>query len=62
MWCLFIVFEGLGDSNYSTFQGTPRKIEKCMVHLGAKRLFASGVADDQAGYDFFKNDRGNQKI
>uniref|UniRef100_A0A914ZRI6 Methionine synthase reductase n=1 Tax=Parascaris univalens TaxID=6257 RepID=A0A914ZRI6_PARUN len=42
---------GLGDSNYSTFQGTPRNIEKHLLRLGAKKFIETGVADDQIGLE-----------
>uniref|UniRef100_F1KY31 Methionine synthase reductase n=1 Tax=Ascaris suum TaxID=6253 RepID=F1KY31_ASCSU len=42
---------GLGDSNFSTFQGTPRNIEKHLLRLGAKKFVETGVADDQIGLE-----------
>ncbi|VDD87971.1 unnamed protein product [Enterobius vermicularis] len=42
---------GLGDSNYTSFQGVPRKIEKCLLRLGAKKLVETGFADDQVGLE-----------
>uniref|UniRef100_A0AC35G6J4 Flavodoxin-like domain-containing protein n=1 Tax=Panagrolaimus sp. PS1159 TaxID=55785 RepID=A0AC35G6J4_9BILA len=41
---------GLGDSNYSTFQGSPRKLEKQFLALGAKQILPRGEADDQIGF------------
>ena len=43
------LISGLGDSNYSTFQGVPKKLEKRLLQLGAKKLIETGVADDQVG-------------
>uniref|UniRef100_A0A914VIP3 Methionine synthase reductase n=1 Tax=Plectus sambesii TaxID=2011161 RepID=A0A914VIP3_9BILA len=42
---------GLGDSNYSTFQGVPNKLDKQLRHLGATELIPTGHADDQVGLD-----------
>uniref|UniRef100_A0AC34Q9U9 Methionine synthase reductase n=1 Tax=Panagrolaimus sp. JU765 TaxID=591449 RepID=A0AC34Q9U9_9BILA len=49
---------GLGDSNYSTFQGAPKKLEKILTNLGAKKILETakkiletGVADDQVGLE-----------
>ncbi|CAI2339692.1 unnamed protein product [Caenorhabditis sp. 36 PRJEB53466] len=42
---------GLGDSNYSSYQTIPRKIDKQLTALGASRLFEKGEADDQVGLD-----------
>uniref|UniRef100_A0A1I7Z9K3 Methionine synthase reductase n=1 Tax=Steinernema glaseri TaxID=37863 RepID=A0A1I7Z9K3_9BILA len=42
---------GLGDSNYSTFQGVPKKLEKQLVALGARSLVPRGEADDQVGLE-----------
>uniref|UniRef100_A0A914D012 Methionine synthase reductase n=1 Tax=Acrobeloides nanus TaxID=290746 RepID=A0A914D012_9BILA len=42
---------GLGDSNYSTFQGVPKKLEKRLLQLGAKKFIESGGADDQIGLE-----------
>lgn len=41
---------GLGDSNYSTYQGAPKKLEKFLVTLGAQKVVETGAADDQVGY------------
>ncbi|PIC43471.1 hypothetical protein B9Z55_004196 [Caenorhabditis nigoni] len=46
----FVVL-GLGDSNYSSYQLIPRKIDKQLANLGAKRLFECGEADDQVGLE-----------
>uniref|UniRef100_A0A1I7TA95 Methionine synthase reductase n=1 Tax=Caenorhabditis tropicalis TaxID=1561998 RepID=A0A1I7TA95_9PELO len=45
------VILGLGDSNYSSYQTVPRKIDKQMSALGANRLFDRGEADDQVGLE-----------
>ncbi|VDM52672.1 unnamed protein product [Angiostrongylus costaricensis] len=42
---------GLGDSNYSTFQGVPNKIDKQLQQLGAKPIIETGRADDQLGLE-----------
>lgn len=55
-----IFFIGLGDSNFSTFQGTPRNIEKHLLRLGAKKFVETGVADDQIGYTLFLSPSVNQ--
>ncbi|EYB98389.1 hypothetical protein Y032_0131g1595 [Ancylostoma ceylanicum] len=40
---------GLGDSNYSTFQGVPKKIDTQLKYLGATPIIETGHADDQVG-------------
>ncbi|XGW11664.1 hypothetical protein V3C99_012834 [Haemonchus contortus] len=42
---------GLGDSNYSTFQGVPNKIDKRLKFLGASSIVEIGHADDQVGLE-----------
>eukprot|EP01104_Vermistella_antarctica_P015119 TRINITY_DN4899_c0_g1_i1.p1 TRINITY_DN4899_c0_g1~~TRINITY_DN4899_c0_g1_i1.p1 ORF type:complete len:697 (-),score=133.23 TRINITY_DN4899_c0_g1_i1:1270-3360(-) len=42
---------GLGDTNYSTYQGFPRKITKRFTDLGAKSFYTRGEADDETGLD-----------
>ncbi|CAI4225782.1 unnamed protein product [Auanema sp. JU1783] len=42
---------GLGDSNYSTYQGVPRKIDKQLKFLGAEKILETGEADDQIGLE-----------
>nr|CDJ87777.1 Flavodoxin nitric oxide synthase and FAD-binding and Oxidoreductase FAD NAD(P)-binding domain containing protein [Haemonchus contortus] len=42
---------GLGDSNYSTFQGVPNKIDKRLKFLGASPIVETGHADDQVGLE-----------
>ncbi|KAJ1360129.1 FAD binding domain [Parelaphostrongylus tenuis] len=42
---------GLGDSNYSTFQGVPNRIDKQLRHLGARPIIEIGHADDQVGLE-----------
>nr|CAB3264070.1 methionine synthase reductase-like [Phallusia mammillata] len=37
---------GLGDSNYSTFCGGPKKLEKSLKKCGAKSYYNSAFADD----------------
>ncbi|VDP13148.1 unnamed protein product [Heligmosomoides polygyrus] len=47
---------GLGDSNYSTFQGVPTKIDQQLRFLGATPVIETGHADDQVGFS------GNDKL
>ncbi|WKX93201.1 hypothetical protein Q1695_010891 [Nippostrongylus brasiliensis] len=42
---------GLGDSNYSTFQGVPKKVDKQLRYLGATAIVEPGFADDQVGLE-----------
>ncbi|CAJ0578195.1 unnamed protein product, partial [Mesorhabditis spiculigera] len=42
---------GLGDSNYSTYQGVPRKFDEQLTKLGAKKLIPTGEADDEIGLE-----------
>ncbi|KJH50702.1 flavodoxin [Dictyocaulus viviparus] len=42
---------GLGDSNYSAFQGVPSKLDKQLQYLGAKQIIETGRADDQVGLE-----------
>ena len=42
---------GLGNSNYSTFQGGPKTIEKFMKKLGAIEFYSRGEADEQLGLE-----------
>ncbi|CAJ0962742.1 unnamed protein product, partial [Mesorhabditis belari] len=42
---------GLGDSNYSTYQGTPRKVDKNLARLGAKKIIDTAEADDEIGLE-----------
>ncbi|KAK6733270.1 hypothetical protein RB195_017177 [Necator americanus] len=42
---------GLGDSNYSTYQGVPNKIDKQLKYLGAVPIIETGHADDQVGLE-----------
>nr|XP_039256966.1 methionine synthase reductase-like [Styela clava] len=37
---------GLGDSNYSTFCGGPKTLQRSLKKLGAKSFYSSGFADD----------------
>ncbi|CAL2031066.1 unnamed protein product [Caenorhabditis brenneri] len=45
------VILGLGDSNYSSYQTVPMKVDKQLTALGANRLFERGEADDQVGLE-----------
>ncbi|GMR37123.1 hypothetical protein PMAYCL1PPCAC_07318 [Pristionchus mayeri] len=42
---------GLGDSNYSTYQGVPIKMDHQLSFLGATRVLERGEADDQVGLE-----------
>lgn len=42
---------GLGDSNYSTYQGGPKTIESQLKKLGATEFFLRGEADEQMGLE-----------
>ncbi|CAI5440678.1 unnamed protein product [Caenorhabditis angaria] len=42
---------GLGDSNYSSYQAIPQKIDRQLKALGATRCFERGEADDQVGLE-----------
>uniref|UniRef100_A0A7E4W6X1 Methionine synthase reductase n=1 Tax=Panagrellus redivivus TaxID=6233 RepID=A0A7E4W6X1_PANRE len=42
---------GLGDSNYSTYQGVPKKLDKTLAGLGGVRVLPRGEADDQVGLE-----------
>jgi sulfite reductase alpha subunit-like flavoprotein len=42
---------GLGDSNYSTFQGGPKLVEKHLKRLGAQEFYIRGEADEQMGLE-----------
>ncbi|GMS84789.1 hypothetical protein PENTCL1PPCAC_6964, partial [Pristionchus entomophagus] len=42
---------GLGDSNYSTYQGVPIKMDHQLSFLGATRVLQRGEADDQVGLE-----------
>ena len=46
-----ILVLGLGDSNYSTYQGFPNKLDKILQDFGAERVLKKGEADDQVGYE-----------
>lgn len=42
---------GLGDSNYSTFQGGPKTVERFLQKLGAVEFYSRGEADEQVGLE-----------
>uniref|UniRef100_A0A0K0DYN3 Methionine synthase reductase n=1 Tax=Strongyloides stercoralis TaxID=6248 RepID=A0A0K0DYN3_STRER len=42
---------GLGDSNYSSFQFIPKKLDKILKNHGAKNIIEIGLADDQIGLE-----------
>jgi methionine synthase reductase len=42
---------GLGDSNYSTYQGAPRTLAKLLNDLGAEEFLPRGEADEQCGLE-----------
>lgn len=41
---------GLGDSNYSNFNNTGKRLEKKFKDLGATVFYEKGLADDAEGY------------
>eukprot|EP00736_Rhodelphis_marinus_P012406 Rmarinus@m.17774 len=42
---------GLGDTNYSTYQGVPRTVDKNLSRLGAVSFYKRGEADEAMGLD-----------
>lgn len=42
---------GLGDTNYTTYLGYPKNVEKQLTKLGAKSFYNSGWADDAVGLE-----------
>lgn len=42
---------GLGDTNYTTFLGFPKSVEKQLQKLGAKQFYKPGWADDAVGLE-----------
>ncbi|CAD6195798.1 unnamed protein product [Caenorhabditis auriculariae] len=42
---------GLGDSNYSSYQAVPQRIDRQLKALGAKKVIETGAADDQVGLE-----------
>lgn len=42
---------GLGDSNYSTYQGAPRSLAKLLNDLGAEEFLTRGEANEQCGLE-----------
>ncbi len=42
---------GLGDTNYTTFLGYPKSVEKQLQKLGAKQFYKSAWADDAVGLE-----------
>ena len=40
---------GLGDSNFSTFQGGPKTLNGLLENLGAQEILPRGVADESSG-------------
>ena len=43
---VFYTILGLGDSNYSKYQGTPRYLDTCLQKLSAHKFYARGEADE----------------
>jgi sulfite reductase alpha subunit-like flavoprotein len=41
---------GLGDTNYDSYQGNPKNLDRLMQSLGANRMLARGEADEATGY------------
>ena len=42
---------GLGDTNYTTFLGFPKSVERQLNKMGAKQFYKSGWADDAVGLE-----------
>ncbi|KFD69816.1 hypothetical protein M514_06159 [Trichuris suis] len=42
---------GLGDSNYNTFCGSPKRLESLLLKLGAHSFFPTAFCDDAVGTD-----------
>ncbi|CDW55229.1 methionine synthase reductase [Trichuris trichiura] len=42
---------GLGDSNYNTFCGSPKRLESLLLKLGARSFFPTAFCDDAVGTD-----------
>lgn len=42
---------GLGDSNYTTFGGFPKSLDRQLLKLGAKKIYEFGLADDAVGLE-----------
>ena len=42
---------GLGDTNYTTYLGFPKGVEKQLQKLGARQFYKSGFADDAVGLE-----------
>lgn len=42
---------GLGDTNYTTFLGYPKSVERQLNKMGAKQFYKSGWADDAVGLE-----------
>lgn len=43
---VFYTILGLGDSNYSKYQGAPRYLDEALQKLGATRFYERGEADE----------------
>lgn len=43
---VFYTILGLGDSNYSKFQGAPRYLDTTLSKLGAQKFYYRGEADE----------------
>ena len=43
---VFYTILGLGDSNYSKFQGAPRYLDATLSKLGAHKFYQRGEADE----------------
>ncbi|CAG8446332.1 17285_t:CDS:2 [Acaulospora colombiana] len=44
-------FLSLGDTNYSNFNNTAKRLEKKLLELGASPFYGKGLADDAAGLE-----------
>jgi sulfite reductase alpha subunit-like flavoprotein len=57
---LLLCCSGLGDSNYDTYQGFPKKLFARLTELGAKPFLPRREADEATGYKI--NQSINQSI
>ena len=46
--CQFTIL-GLGDTNYTNFNNTAKRLERRLKDLGATPFYAKGLADDAEG-------------
>ena len=48
---IYYALLGLGDTNYTTFCGFPKLVDKQLQQLGAKKIYESKWADDAVGLE-----------